>query len=44
MVACTTILLAGVTASSLADEHSAKLDSLPALTDELSAPAKGASL
>ena len=41
MVACTTILLACVTASSLADEHSAKLDSLPALTDELSAPAKG---
>jgi len=41
IVACTTILLAFVTASSLADEYPAKLDSLPALTDELSAPAKG---
>ncbi|MHB8969790.1 MAG: hypothetical protein ACYC3X_18955 [Pirellulaceae bacterium] len=40
-VACALILLACVTATSLADEHSAKLDSLPALTDELSAPVKG---
>jgi len=41
IVACTTILLAFVAASSLADEQSAKLDGLPALTDELAAPARG---